>query len=121
MQSQLDVKSKQQTNTYFSGQIFFNHADLRASSAVIRFSGSSSNILSSKSSAVEGMKENSSRNRRRCGFLGFNVCHNGNLITDGHTAGVGVPHKFEIISSCINSTLPCPRTELINIMKIKNS
>jgi hypothetical protein len=113
MPSQLYMKSKQQTNTYFSGQIFFNHPDLRASSAVIRFSGSSSNILSSKSSAVEGMKENSSRNRRRCGFLGFNVCHNGNLITDGHTAGVGVPHRFEIISSCINSTLPCSRTELI--------
>lgn len=102
------IKNK---HTYFSGQIFFSHADLRASSAVILFSGSNSNILSNKSSAVEGMKENSSLNRRRWGFLGFSVCHNGNLITDGHTAGVGVPQRFEIISSCINSTLPCPRIQ----------
>lgn len=94
-------------STYCSGLIFFNHADLSASSAVIRLSGSNSSIRSNKSKAEDGIKQNSSRKRRRCNLFGFNVWKSGNLMTEGHTAGVGVPQTRDILSSCINSVFAC--------------
>lgn len=91
--------------TYWSGLTFFSQFDLSASSAVIRLSGSNSSILSNKSSAGPGINTKSSRSRRRCCFFGFSVWKNGNLMTVGQTAGVGVPHSRDIISSWAISTL----------------
>lgn len=91
--------------THCSGLMFFSQDVLRASSAVILLSGSNSNILSNKSRADAGMKMNSSLIRLLYSFFGFKAWKRGNLITEGQTAGVGVPHSFEIISSCIISAL----------------
>lgn len=100
------VPSLQMSNiTYCSGLIFLSHGDLRASSAVILLSGSSSNILSRSSSAEVGMNTKSSLILLRCNFFGFKVWKRGNFITEGQTAGVGVPQSLEIISSCITSAL----------------
>lgn len=85
--------------------MFFSHALLSASAAVIRFSGSNTNILSSRSKAGPGINAKSSLSRLLCCFFGLSVCQCGSFITEGQTAGVGVPQTLEIISSCIISTL----------------
>lgn len=85
--------------TYCSGSMFLSQAELSAFSADIRFSGSSSSILSNKSRADDGMKIKSSLSRRRYIFLGLNMLNCGKLMTLGQTAGVGVPHSLDIISS----------------------
>lgn len=92
--------------SHLSGSIFFSHWLLRASSAVIRFSGSSVNILSNKSSAESGMYAKSSLNRLRYCFFGWRVLKCGNLMTFGQTAGVGDPQSREIISNWSGSELP---------------
>lgn len=86
--------------------MFFSHWLLSASSAVILFSGSNVSILSKRSSAESGMYANSSRNRLRYCFFCTKLPKCGSFMTLGQTAGVGDPHKREIISSCRGSELP---------------
>lgn len=98
--------------------MFLSQGDFSASSAVIRFSGSNSSILSSKSNADFGSNLKSSRNLRRCNLLGFSVWNKGSFITEGHTAGVGVPHKRDILSNCIISALACNKFWLVSNIKL---
>lgn len=94
-------------HTHCSGLIFLSQGDFKASSAVILLSGSNSNILSKRSNAEAGINTKSSRKRLLCSLFGFRVWNSGSLITDGQTAGVGVPHTLDILSSCIISALAC--------------
>ena len=102
-------KLKNPSKTHVSGSIFLNHWLLSASSAVILFSGSSVSILSNRSKAESGMYANSSRSLLRYCFFGCSELKCGNLMTFGHTAGVGDPQSLEMISSCNGSELPWKR------------
>lgn len=90
-------------DAYCSGITFLSQFDLSASSAVMRRSGSNTSMLSSRSSDGIGMKTKSSRSLRRYCFFDLSVWNSGSLMTFGHTAGVGVPHNRDIISSWAGS------------------
>ena len=74
-------------------------------SAVTRFEGSSVSIWSIKSIASLGNCEKTSRMVRRYFFI-FIWLKSGKLITEGHTAGHGVPHTRLMRSSCWGSLDP---------------